>query len=105
MSLFYFRVEDGTFEHPPERLHLPNLDAARLHAATLAQTLIAEGQGRFARGEAWQMRVTDESGFVCFALQFTAATPQIAGLHSYLSMAAGRFDDSMSRDEVTPRAL
>lgn len=105
MSLFYFLVEDGTFAHAPERIDLPTLDAARLHAATLSQRLIAEGQGRFARGEAWQLRVTDESGFVCFALQFTAASAQMAGLNSYLSMAANRFGEGEGRDEVAPPAL
>lgn len=101
MSLFYFCIEDGTFEHPPERLELPSLDAARSHAASLSQALIAEGGSRFACGEAWQMRVTDESGFVCFALQFTAASAQAAGLNSYLTMAAARFGDAAPKDEAT----
>lgn len=92
MSFFYFLIKDGTFEHLPERVDLPSLDAARLHAATLSQRLVAESRGCFARGEAWQMHVTDESGFACFSLQFTANVPT-GGRYSYRAVA----------DEVTPR--
>jgi hypothetical protein len=104
VSLYYFLIEDGTFEHLPERLDLPNLDAARLHAANLSQTLIAEGRGRFARGEAWQMRVTDEGGFTCFSLQFTAVLTPMGGRNSYRAMAAERLCEAILGDEIAPLA-
>ena len=104
MSLFYFLIEDGTFEHQPERLDLPNLDAARMHAAALSQVLIAEGRGRFTRGEAWQMRVTDETGFTCFSLQFIAVVTQMDGRNSYRGMAAERLCEAVLGGKGPPRA-
>ena len=105
MSLFHFLIEDGTFEHRPETLDLPTLDAARLHAAALSQALIAEGRGRFARGEAWQMRVTDEGGFTCFSLQLTAVTTPVGGRNSYRAMAAERLCELVLDGTDTPEAL
>ncbi len=104
MSFFYFMIEDGTFEHQPERLDLPNLDAARMHAASLSQGLIAEGRGRFARGEAWQMRVTDEAGFTCFSLQFTAVVQPMGGRNSYRAMAAERLCEAVLGEDAPTRA-
>lgn len=104
MSFFYFAIEDGTFEHQPERLELPNLDAARSHAALLSQRLIAEGRGRFARGEAWQMRVTDEAGFTCFSLQFTAVVQPMGGRNSYRAMVVERLCEAVLGDGEPIRA-
>jgi len=103
VSLFYFLVEDGTFEHQPERLDLPSLDAARMHAATLSQALIAQGHGRFARGEAWQMRVTDEAGFTCFSLQFTAVMAPTGGRNSYRAMVDGRPGEAAWHEDAPTR--
>ncbi len=93
MSIFQFHIEDGTFEHAIEQRDLPNLEAARLYAASLSQVLIAEGAGRFARGEAWQMHVTDELGCTCCSLKFAAVPAAIKGSHSYSAMAAEAFSD------------
>jgi hypothetical protein len=93
MSIFQFHIEDGTFEHAIEQLDLPNLEAARLYAASLSQALIAEGAGRFARGEAWQMHVTDELGCTCCSLKFAAAPAPEQSSHSYSAMAAKAFSD------------
>ena len=95
-------AKDRTFEHLPERLDLPNMEAARLHAANLSQALIAEGHGRFARGEAWQMRVTDEGGFTCFSMQFTAVLAPLGGRNSYRAMAAERLCEAVLGDEAPP---
>ncbi len=93
MSIFQFHIEDGTFEHAVEQLDLPNPEAARLHAAALSQALIAEGAGRFARGEAWQMHVTDELGCTCCSLEFAAVPGADRSSHSYSAMAAKAFSD------------
>ena len=93
MSIFQFHIEDGTFEHAIEQLDLPNLEAARLHAASLSQALIAEGAGRFARGEAWQMHVTDELGCTCCSLKFAAVPATGRGSHSYSALAVEAFSD------------
>ena len=93
MSIFQFHIEDGTFEHAIEQLDLPSLEAARLHAAALSQALIAEGAGRFARGEAWQMHVTDELGCTCCSLRFAAVPTAGRGSHSYSAMAVEAFSD------------
>jgi hypothetical protein len=93
MAIFQFHIEDGTFEHAVEQLDLPNPEAARLHAAALSQALIAEGAGRFARGEAWQMHVTDELGCVCCSLRFAAVPAKDPSSHSYSTMAAAAFSD------------
>lgn len=93
MSIFQFHIEDGTFEHAAEQLDLPNLEAARLHAAALSQALIGEGAGRFARGEAWQMHVTDELGCICCSLRFAAVPVTDRSSHSYSAMAAKAFSD------------
>jgi hypothetical protein len=104
MSIFQFHIEDGTFEHAVEQLELPNLEAARLHAAAVSQALIAEGVGRFARGEAWQMHVTDELGCTCCSLKFAAVPAAERSSHSYSAMAAEAFQ-SGSSDEVTLRGV
>ena len=93
MSIFQFHIEDGTFEHAVEQLDLPSLEAARLHAAALSQMFIAEGAGRFARGEAWQMQVTDELGCTCCSLKFAAVPAVERSSHSYSAMAARAFSD------------
>jgi len=105
VSFFYFLIKDGTFEHQPERLDLAGPDAARMHAAALSQSLIAEGRGRFARGEAWQMLVTDETGCTCCSLQFTAVVTPMGGRNSYRAMAAERLSGADLAEEGTPRGV
>lgn len=72
MSRFFFHLNDGT-EHP-DRLgsDLPDLEAARGHAAAYLGGLLRHGGESVWNGEDWRLNVADETGLVLLTIHLFA---------------------------------
>lgn len=84
MAFYYFHIEDGA-QRSAERIDLPSLEAARGQATAYLSALMHDAGTAPGTGDAWQLRVTDEMGLVCFSLQFAALGKAAQGVHSYRS--------------------
>ena len=76
MPRYFFNVHDGQpplAQDPPDRdgTLLPDLEAARSQAVTLAGEMLKDLDGRFWSGTDWRLRVTDEQGATVCTLRFS----------------------------------
>jgi hypothetical protein len=70
MPRFFFDVRDGVETLDREGTELAGIDEARVEAAKMAGTLLADNAAAFWTGEEWQISVRDQSGLVLFCLIF-----------------------------------
>jgi hypothetical protein len=72
MPLYFFQLEDGASPRDRDGTQLPDMDAARRHAARQFGALLAAEPERFWRSEEWTMVVSDAAGLTLFSLSFSA---------------------------------
>lgn len=78
MPRYFFHVHDGKSIPDHKGVELPDWDAARLHAITVAGRIVADEPQRLGLGEDWTMEVSDENGLVLFKLDFhITASPAV----------------------------
>ncbi len=71
MTIYFFNVRDGTPQLNREGVELAGVDAAKAEALQLATQLIRERGKAFWKSGEWAMDVTDHTGLILFALEFT----------------------------------
>jgi hypothetical protein len=77
MPRFYFHVEDDRTTHDQEGTVLPDIEAARREAITVAGEMLRNGSGHVVwEGRPWRLWVTDRPGSggkPLFTLRFSAS--------------------------------
>jgi hypothetical protein len=70
MPRYFFHVHDGCSLLDTEGTELPDWQAARLEAISLAGDILKQDAQRIALGEDWRIEVTDHTGLVLFQMTF-----------------------------------
>jgi hypothetical protein len=70
MPRFHFNVYDGKSIIDEEGTALPNWQAARIEAISLAGNILRDEAHRIALGEDWRIEVTDHTGLILFQMTF-----------------------------------
>lgn len=80
MSMFHFRVQDGSVGPDPEPMELPSYKAARGQIVTMVGDMLSDADGAFWTKGYWQMDVTDERGLILCSLQVNGVeAPAVMG--------------------------
>jgi hypothetical protein len=81
MPRYHFNVQDGHSSPDHEGTELPDVQAARWEAVTMAGTMIEDAGKRARLHDEWRMAVIDEAGLVLFRLDFAVSeSPAVKGL-------------------------
>ena len=91
MPIYHFHLDDGASHDQFESMDLPDMEAARRQAAAFLDTLLHGTDTRLRAGDILRMRVTQETGRVCFSLQFTAVGAAAGGIAAYRERAEQAF--------------
>lgn len=70
MSLYQFQVFDGRSEVSPDKVELPNLDAARREGIRRAGATLVLDAHIITPDNNWRLDVTDENGTLLFRYDF-----------------------------------
>ena len=81
MAIYFFHVRDGPPAPDDSEIELPNLEAARLHAAHLAGVLMADNAALFWRSADWTIEAMDEKGLILFSLLIPATESPALGFY------------------------
>ena len=82
MPLYYFHIQDGEYLPDREGTELPDIATAQVEAVRLAGQLLSEGAEKFWFGDAWMLRVTDDTDLTLFELTFSASCSAVMGAKS-----------------------
>lgn len=82
MPLCYFHIQDGEYLSDREGTQLPNIATAQIEAVRLTGQLLSEGAEKFWIGDAWMLRVTDDTDLTLFELTFSASCSAAMGTKS-----------------------